>query len=118
MLQIGRPLVRSQLVSVEFFVGIKSFRSHYGPRVDSASDRNEYQEYFLGERRPVHKADNPPPSCAVVTKSGSLNFLETSGPLEAGSRTALPYKLVDKNWEGAEVVYSKLILGICLKCLK
>jgi len=25
-----------------------SFRSHYGPGVDSASDRNEYQEYFLG----------------------------------------------------------------------
>jgi len=26
----------------------KSFRSHYGPRVDSVSNRNEYQEYFLG----------------------------------------------------------------------
>ena len=26
----------------------KSFRSHYGPGVDSASNRNEYQEYFLG----------------------------------------------------------------------
>jgi len=25
-----------------------SFRSHYGPGVDSASSRNEYQEYFLG----------------------------------------------------------------------
>ena len=31
-----------------FFIDIKSFRSHYGPGVDSASDRNEYQEYFLG----------------------------------------------------------------------
>ena len=30
-----------------FFVDIKSFRSHYGPGVDSASNRNEYQEYFL-----------------------------------------------------------------------
>ena len=30
------------------FVDIKSFRSHYGPGVDSASNRNEYQEYFLG----------------------------------------------------------------------
>ena len=26
----------------------KSFLSHYGPGVDSASNRNEYQEYFLG----------------------------------------------------------------------
>jgi hypothetical protein len=27
---------------------IKSFRSHYGPGVESASNRNEYQEHFLG----------------------------------------------------------------------
>jgi len=40
--------VRSQLVSLEFFIDIKSFRSHYGPGVDSASNRNEYLEYFLG----------------------------------------------------------------------
>ena len=31
-----------------FFIDIQSFRSHYGPGVDSASNRNEYQEYFLG----------------------------------------------------------------------
>ena len=31
-----------------FFIDIKSFRSHYGPGVDSASNRNEYKEYFLG----------------------------------------------------------------------
>jgi len=31
-----------------FFIEIKSFRSHYGPGDDSASNRNEYQEYFLG----------------------------------------------------------------------
>jgi hypothetical protein len=31
-----------------FFTDIKSFRSHYGPGVDSSSNRNEYQEYFLG----------------------------------------------------------------------
>jgi len=31
-----------------FFIDIKSFRSHYGPGVDSTSNRNEYQEYFLG----------------------------------------------------------------------
>jgi hypothetical protein len=35
-------------VSVEFFIDIKSFRSHYGPGVDSASNRNEYQKHFLG----------------------------------------------------------------------
>ena len=31
-----------------FFIDIKYFRSHYGPGVDSASNRNEYQEHFLG----------------------------------------------------------------------
>jgi len=32
----------------EFFIEIKSFPSHYGPGVDAASNRNEYQEDFLG----------------------------------------------------------------------
>jgi len=30
-----------------------------------------------------------PPSCAIVTQSGNLNFLEFSGPLQACNRTAL-----------------------------
>ena len=30
------------------FSDIKSFRSHYDSGVDSASNRNEYQEHFLG----------------------------------------------------------------------
>ena len=33
---------------IGFFIDIKSSRSHYGPGVDSASNRNEYQEHFLG----------------------------------------------------------------------
>ena len=31
-----------------------------------------------------------PPSCAVIRKSGNLNFLEPSGPLQACKGTALP----------------------------
>ena len=31
-----------------FFIDIKSFRSHYDPGVESGSNINEYQEYFLG----------------------------------------------------------------------
>jgi len=46
-----------------------------------------------GQRRPVRLADNLPPSCAVVTKSGNLNFLEPSGPVQACNRTALPFFL-------------------------
>ena len=33
---------------IRIFIDIKSFRSHYGPGVDSGSNINEYQEYFLG----------------------------------------------------------------------
>jgi len=34
------------MVSLEFFIDI-SFRPQYGPGIYSASNRNEYQEYFL-----------------------------------------------------------------------
>jgi len=39
--------VQFPMMSLEFFIDI-SFQPHYGPKVDSASNRNEYQEYFLG----------------------------------------------------------------------
>ena len=32
-----------------------------------------------------------PPYCAVVMKSGNLNFLEPSGPLQACNGTASPF---------------------------
>ena len=71
-----------------FFIDKKSFRSHYGPGVDSVSNRNEYREYFLGGKggRCV-RLTTLPPSCAVVMKSGNLNFLEPSGPLRACNGT-------------------------------
>ena len=46
-LQFGSSRVRFPMVLLEIFID-KSFRPHYGPGVDSASNRNEYQEYFLG----------------------------------------------------------------------
>ena len=68
VLQIGRSLVRSQLVSLEFFIDIKSFRSHYGPGVDSTSNRNEYQEYFLGVKNaPCVRLKTLPPFWDNVT---------------------------------------------------
>jgi len=41
----------------------------------------------------VRKADNLPPSCAVVMKSGNLNFLEPSRPVQACNGTALHFTL-------------------------
>jgi len=43
----------------------------------------------------VPKAYNLPPSRAVVTKFGILNFLEPSGPLQACNRTAVPNLIVN-----------------------
>jgi hypothetical protein len=36
----------------------QSFRPHYGPEVDSASNRNKYHEYFLGVKAAGARADN------------------------------------------------------------
>jgi len=42
----------------------------------------------------VHKADNLPPSCAVVKKSENLNFLKPSGPVQACNGIDLPLPLL------------------------
>ena len=57
----------------------------------------------------MRKADNVPPSCAVVTKSGNLKFLEPSGPLQACNGTALPLgkgrllDMVGRMWKNSGV---------------
>jgi hypothetical protein len=47
--------------------------------------------------RPVREAENLPQSCAVVTKSWNLNFLEPSGPVQACNGTALPFYFLTLN---------------------
>ena len=62
---------------------------YYGPGVDPACNRNEYQEYSLGVKggRCVGLTTLPP----IVLKSGSLNLLERSGPLQACNGITLPF---------------------------
>ena len=64
-----------------------------------------------GLRRPVRKADNLTPSCAVVTKSGSLNFLEQSGSVQACNGTALPFTRIN-----GLLMYAGLILILTPWC--
>jgi hypothetical protein len=45
---------------------------------------------FFGESGRCVRLTTLPPSCAVVKKSGNLNFLEPSGPPRACNGTALP----------------------------
>ena len=53
----------------------RSFRSHYGPEFDSASNRNEYQEYFLEGKGGRCVRLTLPLSCA-----DSLEILEPQPP--------------------------------------
>ena len=71
---------------------IRSYPPYYGPGVDSASNRNEYQVYFLRVKggRCV-RLTTLPPSYAVVMKCGNLNFLEPFGPLQACNGTAFTH---------------------------
>ena len=86
-------MVRSQMLSLEFVIDIKSFRPHYGPGVAPVSNRNEYQEVFhVGKGGRYVRLKYLPPSCAVVIKSGNLNFLEPSGPVQASNGTDLPLR--------------------------
>jgi hypothetical protein len=63
-LQVGRPRVRFLMASLEFFIDI-ILPVALWPGVDSASNRNEYQEYFLGDKggRCVGLT-TVPPTCA------------------------------------------------------
>ena len=60
----------------------------------------------------MRKADNLPSSCAVVEKSESLNFLESSGPIQACNGTALPFLQFTLIVEANLMEYQKLCLGL------
>jgi len=54
-------------------------------------------------------ADNLPPSCAVVTKSGNINFLEPSGSFWARNGTDLPLLLFSENRAVCEMVWKNKV---------
>ena len=64
---------------------LSSFRPHYGPGVDSASNRNEYQEYFLGGKdgRCVGLTTLPPScaNCLEIWESQSSGTLWACRPV-------------------------------------
>jgi hypothetical protein len=83
------------MVSLEFFIDITLPAAlRYGPEGDSASNRNEYKEHFLGGRgggkggRYVQLKPHYL-HVLIVLKSGSLNLLKDSGPVQACNGNAL-----------------------------
>ena len=91
MLQTGRLWVWFPTVSLEFFSDIILVVALW-PWVRLSLYQKWVPVVFPGGKggRCI-RLTTLPPSCAVVMKSGNLNFLEPSGPLQACNRTALPF---------------------------
>jgi hypothetical protein len=79
MLQAGRSWVPLPM-SLDFSTDL-IFQPHYGAGVDSASNRNEYQEYseeVKGDRR-VKLTSSPPSVSRRSRKYGSLDYHNPMG---------------------------------------
>ena len=93
------------MVSSEIFIDI-TLPAAYGPGDHSASNRNEYQEYFLGVK--AAGADNHL-HVPIVLKSGSLNLLEPSAPAQACKGIALPLLNMNISWHNrlSKIIYNE-----------
>ena len=67
-----------------------SLTSHYGLGSTQPLTEMSTRRISWGKGGRYVRLTNLPYPCAVVMKSGNLNFLEPSGPLQACNRTALP----------------------------
>jgi hypothetical protein len=121
MLQAGRSRVR-----VPMRWNFSSFQPHHGPGVDSAFNRNEYQEPSLGVKsgRRVRLTTLLPSVSRWYRYCGTLNVSQPYGSPWPGTGIALPSDCgslyvsqpYGPPWPGTGIALPFLYGGYCAQC--